>query len=45
MPRNGRHGADALCNLGEIRERGVAEVTKREVLRSLFADHQSGGLP
>lgn len=45
MPCNGCHGPDALRDLGEIRERGVAEVTKREVLRSLFADHQSGGLP
>ena len=45
MPRNGCHGADALCNLGEIGERGVAQVSEREVLRSLFADHQGSGLP
>ena len=44
MACDGRYGADALRDFGEIRERGVAKVSKREVLRSLFPDHHGGCL-
>ena len=44
MPRNRRHGSDALCDLGEVGQRRVAKVSERKVLRSFFADHQGSGL-
>jgi hypothetical protein len=44
MPRNRRHGSDALGHLGEVGQRRVAKVSEREVASSLVADHQGGGL-
>ncbi|MDH3202997.1 MAG: hypothetical protein OEM15_19065 [Myxococcales bacterium] len=44
MARHGRHGANALCDLGEVCERGMAQVSEREVPRPLLSDHQGGGL-